>query len=76
MSPALPIISGKDAIKAFLKVGWTEKSRKGSHVKLVNPNHPNPIVIPLHGNKPLDRGTLASIIKHSGLSVSEFIDLL
>jgi predicted RNA binding protein YcfA (HicA-like mRNA interferase family) len=76
MSPALPVISGKDAVKAFLKNGWTERSRKGSHVKLVKPGHPNPIVIPVHSNKPLDRGTLASIIKHSGLTISEFTGLL
>ena len=76
MSPALPVISGKDAIRAFLKHGWTEKSRKGSHVKLVKSGYQNPIIIPLHGSKPLDRGTLASIIKHSGMTVSEFVGLL
>lgn len=76
MSPALPVISGKEAIRAFLKAGWTQRSRKGSHVKLVKSGQPNPIIIPLHGSKPLDRGTLASIIKNSGMTVSEFISLL
>lgn len=76
MTPALPVISGKDAVRVFLKHGWTEKSRKGSHVKLAKPGHPNPIVIPVHAGKPLDRGTPASIIKHSGMTVSEFIELL
>lgn len=76
MAPALPVVSGKEAVKAFLRDGWTEKSRKGSHVKLVKSGRPNPIIIPVHGGKPLDRGTLASIIRHSGLTVSEFIELL
>ena len=76
MSPALPVINGKDAIRAFHKDGWVEKSRKGSHVKLVKPGNPTPIIIPVHGNKPLDRGTLASIIRHSGLTVEEFVVLL
>jgi predicted RNA binding protein YcfA (HicA-like mRNA interferase family) len=76
MTPALPVISGKDAIKAFLRDGWTEKSRKGSHVKLIKSGHVNPIIVPVHGSQPLDRGTLASIIKHAGMSTSEFIDLL
>lgn len=76
MSPALPIISGRDALKVFLKNGWTEKSRKGSHVKLVKSGYPNSIVIPIHGNKTLDRGTLSSIIKYSGLTVEQFKELL
>ena len=35
MTPALPAVSGKDAVRVFCKLGWTEKSRRGSHVKLV-----------------------------------------
>ena len=76
MTPALPIITSKEAIKVFLKDGWTEKRRKGSHIKLEKAGHPNPIIIPSHSGKNLDRGTLSSIIKHSGMTVSEFIDLL
>jgi len=45
-------------------------------VKLVKAGHPNPIIIPVHGNKVLDRGTLASIIRFSDLSIDEFLKLL
>ncbi len=30
----LPVLSGKDVIKAFQKAGWHEASREGSHVVL------------------------------------------
>lgn len=76
MAPPLPVVKGKEAVKAFQKAGWQIKTQKGSHVKLVKPGHPNAIIIPVHGNKTLDRGTLSSIIKHSDLSVEAFTDLL
>jgi predicted RNA binding protein YcfA (HicA-like mRNA interferase family) len=30
--PKLPIISGKDAIKVFKKLGWEVSRQKGSHI--------------------------------------------
>lgn len=76
MVPPLPVIKGKEAVKAFQKAGWRIKSQKGSHVKLVKSGHPNSIIIPIHKNKDLDRGTLSSIIKSSNLTIDEFTKLL
>jgi predicted RNA binding protein YcfA (HicA-like mRNA interferase family) len=71
----VPDINGAKAIKAFEKDGWTVKSTKGGHVKLIKTGYNYFLIIPVHG-KTIPKGTLASIIKDSGLSVQEFIDLL
>jgi predicted RNA binding protein YcfA (HicA-like mRNA interferase family) len=34
MSPALPIMSGADALRALGKTGFERVSQRGSHVKL------------------------------------------
>jgi predicted RNA binding protein YcfA (HicA-like mRNA interferase family) len=70
----LPLISGKKAIKAFNKDGWIVKRQSGSHIILVKPGSIVTLSIPNH--KEVKRGTLRSLIKDAGLSVSEFIDLL
>jgi len=74
--PRLPSISGEKAVNTFKKAGWTIKSRKGSHVKLVKPGNRMIIIIPVHKGKMLDRGLLISMIKQSKLSVEQFMKLL
>ena len=76
MSLQLPVISGRDAVKALGKAGFeTVKGRgKGSHIVMAKTDHPGIITIPDH--RELDRGTLRAIIRQAGLSVDEFIALL
>lgn len=73
MSPALPVVSGKDTIRALEKYGYSRVSQKGSHVKLRN-DEGRTVIVPLH--RELARGTLASILRQSDLSADEFIRLL
>lgn len=73
MSPALPVVSGKDTIRALEKYGYSRVSQKGSHVKLRN-DEGRTVIVPLH--RELARGTLASILLQSDLSADEFIRLL
>jgi predicted RNA binding protein YcfA (HicA-like mRNA interferase family) len=70
----LPIISGRDCIKALMKIGFQQKRQKGSHISIVRKDPYAQVVVPDH--KELDRGTLHSIIRQVGLSTEEFIDLL
>lgn len=72
--PPLPVISGKEAAKAVEKAGWKFIRQKGSHMVFIKEGAPRPLIIPAH-NK-LDRGILRSIIRSSGLTVDEFIELL
>jgi len=70
----LPVLSGKECIKALKKAGFYFKRQEGSHVTLCRDEPFAQVVVPLH--KELDRGTLRSIIHHSGLTVDEFVELL
>ena len=70
----LPVVSGKQAVRAFERDGWVIVRRKGSHVALEKVGHPLTLAIPDH--RELDRGTLRGLIKASGLTVDEFTRLL
>jgi len=70
----LPVISGKDCVKSFNKVGFTFKHQTGSHMVLKNQSSNLMVVIPDH--KELDRGTLRAIIRQAGLSLDQFVNLL
>lgn len=70
----LPVISGKECVKALRKAGFYLKRQKGSHM-ILRKNEPfAQVTVPNH--KTLDRGTLKSIIKGAGLSIEEFSNLL
>ena len=72
----LPVISGKKAIKALGKAGFITVRQRGNHVRLKKTTFERTInvTVPLHDV--LDRGTLESIIRSTGMSVDEFIELL
>jgi len=70
----LPVISGRDAIKAFSRCGFTLARQTGSHVIMVKPGLDVTLSIPLRN--PVKRGTLRKLIADAGLDVEEFIRLL
>lgn len=67
-------ISGKEAAKAFQRVGWRSIGQVGSHLVLVKAGQRANLSIPQH--KELSVGTLRALIRASGLSVDQFLDLL
>ena len=67
-------ISGKEAAKAFEKVGWRRLGQMGSHLVMVKPGLRVNLSIPQH--RELSVGTLRALIRHSGLTVEEFPELL
>jgi len=72
--PPLPVISGQKALNAFKRDGWLYQRRQGSHMILTKPGMTVTLSIPDH--KELDVGTLRSLIKKSGLTVEEFVNLI
>jgi predicted RNA binding protein YcfA (HicA-like mRNA interferase family) len=70
---SLPIISGREAVKAFQKLGFLFHHQRGSHIILYHPNGRH-LSVPDH--KELDRGTLRGLIRGAGISVDEFLNLL
>jgi predicted RNA binding protein YcfA (HicA-like mRNA interferase family) len=72
--PQLPVISGREARRAFEKVGWVFNRQRGSHMVLIRPGTPINLSIPDH--RELDRGLLRGLIRDAGLTVAEFAELL
>ena len=73
----LPVLSGKNVVKALRRAGFEMKRLRGSHHVMVRPGvEPFIVSVPVHGNNPIPKGTLAAIIEQSGLSDEEFIALL
>lgn len=71
--PALPVVSGRDASKAFTKLGFAYDHHSGSHMIHYHLDGRH-LSIPDH--RELDRGLLRKLIRHAGISVEEFLRLL
>ncbi len=76
MSPKLPVVSGKQAIKVMEKIGYQVVRQKGSHIRLRNYQDQNckPITIPNH--KELKPGLLQAILRDANLTIEKFSRLL
>ena len=73
MSP-LPVISGRQLVRALEKIGFVVKRQQGSHMILRREDPFTQTVVPVH--KELDRGTLRAILRQVDLSARELQDLL
>ena len=71
--PKLPLVSGKTAIKAFIRIGYRIVRQRGSHIRLYHPNR-RPLTIPDH--KVLGKGLLRKLLRDAELSIEDFIKLL
>lgn len=67
--PKLPVLSGRDVVKALERLGFEQMRQKGSHVILQRAGVG--CVVPLH--REIKTGTLAGIIRQAGLTQDEFI---
>ena len=72
--PALPILSGRKAVRAFEKLGWQIARQRGSHIIMVREGENVTLCIPDH--KEVAKGTLRSLIRAAGITVDEFVRLL
>ena len=72
--PQLPVISGRDLVRALAKAGWQMVRQRGSHMILVKDGSIATLSVPDH--REVAKGTLRGLIRSSGLSVDEFLELL
>ena len=70
----LPIISGKEAAKAFEKAGWQMRGQVGSHLVLTKSGVRANLSVPQHSE--LAPGTLRGLIRAAGMTIEEFLALL
>ncbi|HEY7248508.1 MAG TPA: type II toxin-antitoxin system HicA family toxin [Xanthobacteraceae bacterium] len=73
----LPVVNGRQVLRALAKAGFVVDRIVGSHHVLVHPRGPQrTVTVPVHASRDLKQGTLRSIIRQAGLTVAEFISLL
>jgi len=71
----LPVVSGRDVVRALGKLGYVLDRQRGSHMILRQQSPPHRrITVPDHDE--LARGTWRAIIRQAGLTVEEFRALL
>jgi len=73
LSKRLPILSGKEIIKALAKVGFVPVRQKGSHVFLRHVDGRR-TVVPLH--EEVNKSTLMDIIEQTKLTRQDFLKLI
>jgi predicted RNA binding protein YcfA (HicA-like mRNA interferase family) len=73
LSEKLPILSGKEIIKALNKIGFVPVRQRGSHVFMRHPDGRR-TVVPIH--KEVNKSTLMDILSQTRLSKDELLKLL
>ena len=68
--PDLPVASGRDARRAFERLGWVFRRQTGSHMILTKAGSVASLSIPDH--RELAPGTLRKLIRAAGITVEEF----
>ena len=71
--PPLPLLSGLELIALLGRLGYATNRQRGSHVRLTCPGRA-PVTVPMHDT--IDRGTLRSILRVTGVSVEELLALM
>ena len=71
----LPVVSGKNVVKALHKIGYEIDHQTGSHIILRHFFPPyKRITVPNH--KEIAKGTLKSILRQVKLSIEEFKEIV
>ncbi len=70
----LPVISGRDLVRALRNVGFELDRQKGSHMILFRAEPTTTLSVPDH--RELDRGTLRALLRQAGLTPEELSRLL
>ena len=73
---ALPVLRPREVVAALVRAGFVAHHQTGSHLVLKRAGvPPRRVTVPMHG-RDLKTGTLRSIVRESGMTVDEFLDLL
>jgi predicted RNA binding protein YcfA (HicA-like mRNA interferase family) len=72
MASNVPVISGREVVRAFQKLGWQLARQKASHMIMTKPGEIVTLSVPDH--KEVARGTLRSLIRSANVTVQEFVE--
>lgn len=67
----LPILSGRETVKLFKRLGWEVVRQRGSYIILLKERHIATLSVPDH--REVARGTLRTLISRAGITVEEFL---
>jgi len=70
--PKLPVVSGRELIRALTRLGFVIVRQKGSHVFLQRGE--DTTVVPLHNQ--IKKATLRRILKQANVSLDELLEKL
>ena len=74
--PRLPVVSGREMLRALKRGGFELERQRGSHAVLVNRERGRAAVVPLHGGKDIPPGTIRGILQQAGLTADDLRALL
>ena len=72
----LPGVSGREVLCALQRAGFRLVRIRGSHHYLRKPGVSSLVDVPVHGNRMVPLGTLASILRQAKLTIEKFDQLL
>lgn len=70
----LPVISGRQLVRALGQVGFVLDRQRGSHMMLFRSDPATTLSVPDH--RELDRGTLRALLRHADVSPDQLTKLL
>lgn len=68
------LLSGREVVKVFRRLGWYVARQRGSHIILVKEGHIATLSVPDHHE--VARGTLRSLIARADLTIEKFLNTL
>jgi predicted RNA binding protein YcfA (HicA-like mRNA interferase family) len=72
---ALPVLSGRQLVKVFGRLGYAVDRQRGSHIILRHSKPPyQRLVVPDHAE--IAKGTLRALLREAGLTVDELRRML
>jgi predicted RNA binding protein YcfA (HicA-like mRNA interferase family) len=69
---SLPVVSGKELVKRFERLGWSVVRQSSSHLIMTKEGEVATLSVPDH--KEVARGTLRSLIRAANLTIDEFLN--
>lgn len=75
MTPRIPAMTAREVVQKLKRAGFMEWRQSGSHLSMYREKDGKALTIPIHFKKDIPIGTLRAIIKESGMTVEEFLEL-
>lgn len=72
----LPVLSGREIVKALSKAGFNISRQRGSHLLMIKFVKDSKLIVVIPMHREVDPGTLLSIIAQASMTREEFLKLL